>query len=61
MNAPAPETRSPLRKWQPGMRVAVLLPDGQTKEIPQDRIRLICIGDRLPDELPMTGYRVIVL
>lgn len=55
------EKRPHPRTFRPGMRVAVLLPDGEMKEIPQERIRLITVGGRVPDQLPLTGYPVTIL
>jgi hypothetical protein len=50
------------REYHEGMRIGVLLSDGKVKEIPRDRIQHILIsGSRLPDELPLTGYKVVVL
>lgn len=51
----------PLRLYKEGMRIAVVLPDGRTKEIPRDRILYVLIGGRIPKELPLTGYPVIIL
>lgn len=49
------------REYKKGMRIGVLLPDGNVKEIPEDRILYIVIGGRIPDVLPLTGYEVVVL